>query len=76
MPPCPPLLECIAAVPDPRSPRGIRHPLPAILALAVAATLCGCTSYTAIADWGRTHGAPISAALGFTRERSPCAATL
>ncbi len=72
---CPPLLECIATLPDPRHPRGVRHPLGALVALAVAATLCGCRSYSAMAEWGRIHGAPISRALGFTRERTPCAAT-
>lgn len=73
--PCPPLIEYIAALPDPRKARGKRHPLCAVVALAVVATLCGCRSYTAMAEWGRTYGAEIGRALGFTRERTPCAAT-
>ena len=36
---CPPLVECIALIPDPRHARGVRHPLVALLALACAATL-------------------------------------
>lgn len=32
------LLTAFATVPDPRLPRGRRHPLPAVLALATAAT--------------------------------------
>jgi predicted transposase YbfD/YdcC len=72
---CPPLIECIAALEDPRRPRGVRHPLGAMLALAVAATLCGYRSYSALAEWGRTYGAEIGRALGFSRERTPCAAT-
>lgn len=72
---CPSLLEALATVEDPRKPRGQRHPLSAILALAVAATVCGAESYQAIADWGRNHGGPIARALGFTRDRTPCAAT-
>jgi predicted transposase YbfD/YdcC len=72
---CPPLVEYIAALPDPRKARGKRHPLVAMVALAVAATLCGYRSYSAIAEWGRTYGAEISRALGFTREQTPCAAT-
>jgi len=35
---------CFAAVPDPRRRRGIRHPLPVILGLAVAAVLAGCVT--------------------------------
>ncbi len=72
---CPPLIECIAILPDPRRPRGVRHPLGAIVVLAVAATLCGYRSYTAMAEWGRTVGVTISRALGFSRDRTPCAAT-
>jgi len=41
---CPGLLECLAAVPDPRSPRGVRHALVHVLALAAAAVLAGATS--------------------------------
>lgn len=72
---CPSLMEALAAVEDPRKRRGKRHPLPAILALAVAATLCGAESYQAIADWGRNHGREMAHALGFTRDKTPCAAT-
>jgi len=72
---CPPLVECIALLPDPRHARGVRHPLVAMLALACAATLCGYRSYSAMAEWGRTYGVEIRRALGFTREQSPCAAT-
>jgi hypothetical protein len=72
----PSLLEALAQVEDPRKARGKRHPLAAILALAVAATLCGAEGYGAIAEWGRNHGAPIARALGFTRDRTPCAGAL
>ena len=72
---CPPLVEHIATLTDPRGKRGRRHPLVAMLSLAVAATLCGCTGYTAMAEWGRTQGAAMSHALGFSRTQTPCAAT-
>ncbi len=71
MQPCPSLIECIAMLPDPRKARGKRHPLGAVIALAVAATLCGYRSYTAMAEWGRTYGTDCSWALGFTREQTP-----
>lgn len=74
----PPLLPYLETVPDPRQASGRRHPLPAILALACAAMLAGCDSLLAIAEWGRDPhaGAPLAQRLGFTRERTPCVATL
>jgi hypothetical protein len=38
--------------------------------------LCGYRSYSAIADWGRCYGQKLARALGFTRDQTPCAATL
>lgn len=73
---CPSLIEVLADVEDPRRARGKRHPLTAILALSVAATLCGVQGYGAIAEWGRLHGADLARALGFPREKTPCAGAL
>src|SRR5437899_12594144 len=70
-----PLIEVFAAMPDFRQPRGKRHPLAAIFALACCAMLCGYRSYSAIAEWGRNYGTRIAQALGFTHG-TPCAATL
>jgi predicted transposase YbfD/YdcC len=70
-----PLIEVFAAIPDFRKPRGKRHPLSAIFALACCAMLCGYRSYRAMAEWGRNYGARLAQALGFTHD-TPCAATL
>jgi len=70
------LLETLASLPDPRSTHGRRHPLEAILGLAVCAMLCGSRSLYAISQWGRDQGIKVSCALGFTRERTPCVSTL
>ena len=70
------LITILAEVPDPRNAKGKRHPLCAILALAVLAIMCGYRSYSAIAEWGRTYASDVVKALGFTRAQTPCAATL
>ncbi len=66
----------MASVPDPRSAHGRRHPLGAILTLAVCGMLCGTRSLYAIAQWGRDQGSTVAQALGFTRATTPCVATL
>ena len=48
-------LEVLKGVTDPRDWRGVRHPLPAILCLAVTG-LAGCRSLTAI--WNRPTRGP------------------
>jgi len=69
------LLTAFACVPDPRSPHGLRHPLPAMLTLATAAMLSGARSVAAVAQWGRLQSPDTVVALGFTRPRSPCGST-
>jgi predicted transposase YbfD/YdcC len=71
-----PLVANLHDIPDPRHPRGRRHPLVAILALVCVAMLCGSRSYRAIAGWGRCYGQKLVRAVGFTRDTTPCAATL
>jgi hypothetical protein len=70
------LLEVLAQVPDPRNPKGVRHPLSAILSLTVLALLTGAKSYTAIAQFGRDKGAQLAFALGFRRGKTPTKSTL
>jgi DDE_Tnp_1-associated/Transposase DDE domain len=69
------LLEVLAQVPDPRSRHGRRHPLTAILSLAVLAMLSGANSYQAIAQFGRDKGFALAHALGFTRGKTPTKST-
>jgi predicted transposase YbfD/YdcC len=71
----PPLSAFLAAVPDRRSRQGLRHRLPAILALACAALLCGVRGYQSIAQWGRDYPSEVMRTLGFTR-KTPCGSTL
>ncbi len=69
------LIDVFAQVPDPRDPRGVRHPLNAILALAVLAMLTGVKSYTGIAQFGRDKGIALAHALGFRRGKTPATST-
>jgi hypothetical protein len=66
------LWEAMSEIPDPRDASGKRHPLQAILTLSAVAILSGARSLYAIAQFGRDRGKEFSAALGFTRERTPC----
>lgn len=71
-----PLVDVFVEIPDFRQNQGKRYALSAILALALAAILCGYRSYSAIAEWGRNYGEKLAGALGFKPGHSPCAATL
>jgi len=61
------LLECFAAVPDPRDPRGIRHSLPCVLALCTAAVLCGNTQVEDVTAWAHAAPQEVLAAAGARR---------
>jgi hypothetical protein len=71
----PALWEVLEGVPDRREASGRRFPLPAILAIAIAAMLAGRTSLAAIARWGRRLDREALRALGITRPRAPCHST-
>jgi hypothetical protein len=69
------LMELFEGVHDPRRAQGKRHPLPALLSLAVVGLLSGMTSYEAIVDYGKARGWEFLQLLGFTRRRGLCKAT-
>ena len=69
------LIDMLAEVFDPRNKKGKRHPLKSILGLLVVGFMCGHKGYTSIATWARSQIA-LAKALGFTHEKTPCAATL
>jgi hypothetical protein len=69
------LWAVLEGVPDRRKASGRRYPLPAILAITVAAMLAGRTSLAAIARWGRQLDREALRALGIMRPRAPCHST-
>jgi hypothetical protein len=69
------LFVALAAVPDPRDPRGTRYPLVSMLAVAVCAVLAGACTFAAVTDWVRDLDRPAWGRLGFT-DRVPAATTV
>ncbi|MFM9699319.1 ISAs1 family transposase [Streptomyces europaeiscabiei] len=60
----PDLLERLAQVPDPRNPRGVRHPLVTVLALTACAVLAGARSLLAVSEWVADAPAEVLERLG------------
>jgi predicted transposase YbfD/YdcC len=61
---------------DPRRAASVIYPLPAMLALAVAAILANHLSVLAIAEWGARQPPEVLTGLGFPPDRTPCQSTL
>lgn len=66
------LFAALEQVSDPRGRQGQRHPLTAMLAAVVCATLCGARGFRPIAQWLRLQEPATWHWLGFKR-RPPCA---
>ncbi|MDQ2807685.1 MAG: ISAs1 family transposase [Chloroflexota bacterium] len=72
----PPLAPILADLPDCRHAHGLRHTLPAILPVACAAVLCGCSSQAALAAWLADCAPALRTRLGLTHPTGPAQATL
>lgn len=70
------LVAAFSSIPDPRREGSVVYPLPAVLALAVAALLCAHTSVLAMAEWGSRQSTEVLQSLGFPQARTPCQTTL
>ena len=69
------LMELLEGLHDPRCAKNKRHPLPALLSLAVVGMLAGMTSYEAIVQYGKERGWGFLQLLGFTTKWGLCKAT-
>lgn len=68
------VLPLLAAFPDPRARRGVRHPVGVVLGLAVCAVLAGARSFVAIAERAADADQATLAGLGVTGA-VPCEST-
>lgn len=69
------LFSLLAQVVDPRKPRGVRHTVSSVVAVALAATLAGARSFAAIAEWAADAPTEALTRLG-VRRRPPSEATI
>jgi DDE_Tnp_1-associated len=58
------LVEALAAVPDPRRARGVRHGVLAVLLIGACAVLAGARSFTAVAEYAHDAGRVVLDVLG------------
>ena len=58
------LWDWLARLPDPRDPRGMRFTLACVIAVAIAARLAGCDSFTAVGEWAASRPQRVLKALG------------
>jgi hypothetical protein len=70
------LAEVFAQVPDPRDPRGIRHPLQGMLALVFLGLLARIREMAVLQRWAEIHWHQLQEPLGFERDKPPHATTI
>jgi DDE family transposase len=70
------LAEIFAKVPDQRDPRGVRHPLAAVLGLVFLGLLGRIREFAVLARWAEAHWEQLREALGFEREKPPVGTTI
>ena len=63
------LWQWLGRLPDPRDPRGVRFTLPCVIAVAIAARLAGCDSFTAAGEWAASRPQRVLKALGCPRHK-------
>ncbi|HSF31445.1 MAG TPA: ISAs1 family transposase [Candidatus Tectomicrobia bacterium] len=70
------LIDLLRTLVDPRQPRGVRHPVVTIVAVAVCAALSGAHSFKAIAEWAHGLSRDTLKRLGSKRWRPPSEPTI
>jgi len=70
------LMDLLKMVVDPRKPRGVRHPVVTIVAIAICAALSGARSFCAIAEWAQGLSRDALRQLGSKRRTPPSEPTI
>ena len=70
------LIDVLKTVVDPRKPRGVRHPVVTVVAIAVCAALSGARNFTAIAEWSQGLSREALKRLGSKRWKPPSEPTI
>ena len=70
------LAEIFARVPDQRDPRGVRHPLAAVLGLVFLGLLGRIREFAVLERWATAHWEQLGEALGFERDKPPVSTTI
>lgn len=70
------LAAIFAKVPDQRDPRGVRHPLAAVLGLVFLGLLGRMREFVVLSRWAEAHWDELREPLGFTRNEPPVGTTL
>ncbi len=70
------LMDLLKTMIDPRKPRGVRHPVATVVAIAICAALSGARSFTAIAQWAGTLSRDTLHKLDSKRPKPPSEPTI
>ena len=70
------LMELLRGITDPRKPRGVRHRVETILAIAICAALSGARSFCAIYEWAQSVSPQVLRKMGARRSGPPSEPTI
>lgn len=70
------LIEMLRTIVDPRKPRGVRHPVATVVAIAVCAVLAGARSFSSIAEYASGLSRETLRKLGSKRHKAPSEPTI
>lgn len=70
------LMPLLHSITDPRKPRGVRHSVATVVAIAICAALSGARSFCAIAEWTQSLSLSALRKLGSKRPKPPSEPTI